>query len=249
MRDLDRRAADLIAWSAKRNRVATWLGALPMLGMEQAQWRPEDTGPLPVHRKPSSWFRAGRRGVIILDYWSAASWLHHAPPLLVSTPIDGAVLRDNLTIPAPKIVVGEVASVNRSKTSTKPCAAASIRSGPSASMSGRRMTRRGESTASTTCRHRVAEAPKAEPVKITADPFTWRDPKTFPRRAWLYWHHLIRKFITCTVSPAGSARLARAGGSRGDGERPPVARHHVARRPLTVWVSTWKTRWRRSSAA
>ncbi len=108
MRDLDGRAADIVAWSAKRNRVATWLGALPMLGMEQAQWRPEDSGPLPVHRKPSSWFRAGRHGVIILDYWSAAPWLHHAPPLLVRTPIEGEVLRESLTIPAPKILVGEM---------------------------------------------------------------------------------------------------------------------------------------------
>ena len=41
------------------------------------------------------------------------------------------------------------------------------------------------------------------PPPIKAKPFVWRDPKTFPRRQWLYGHHLIRRFLSCTVAPGG----------------------------------------------
>lgn len=59
------------------------------------------------------------------------------------------------------------------------------------------------------------EEPRAEPLDpswweqpaqlklIEAKPFVWRDPKTFPRRQWLYGRHLIRKFLSCTIAPGG----------------------------------------------
>ena len=36
---------------------------------------------------------------------------------------------------------------------------------------------------------------------ISAKPFVWRDPSTIPCRRWLYGKHLIRKFLSTTVSP------------------------------------------------
>ncbi len=79
--------------------------------------------------------------------------------------------------------------------------------------------------------------PQAEPLKITATPFVWRDPKTFPRRRWLYSHHLIRKFVSCTVSPGGLGKtslvlveaVAMASGRPLLGITSPEG-------PLTVWV-------------
>ena len=46
------------------------------------------------------------------------------------------------------------------------------------------------------------------PIRITAHDFVWRDPSTFPRRRWLYGHHLIRKFISSTVSPGGVGKTS-----------------------------------------
>ena len=46
------------------------------------------------------------------------------------------------------------------------------------------------------------------PIRITAHGFVWRDPTTFPRRRWLYGHHLIRKFISSTVSPGGVGKTS-----------------------------------------
>ena len=72
---------------------------------------------------------------------------------------------------------------------------------------------------------------------ISATPFIWRDPTTFPRRRWLYGHHLIRKFTSCTVAPGGLGKsslvlveaVAMATGR-------PLLGVHVPESPLTVWV-------------
>ena len=48
-----------------------------------------------------------------------------------------------------------------------------------------------------------AAGASAQPYTITARPFVWRDPSTFPRRQWLYGKHLVRKFLSCTVAPGG----------------------------------------------
>ncbi|WP_063996991.1 MULTISPECIES: AAA family ATPase [unclassified Bradyrhizobium] len=42
-----------------------------------------------------------------------------------------------------------------------------------------------------------------EPPGIKATPFVWRDPKTMPRRQFLYGHHLIRKFGSATFAGGG----------------------------------------------
>ena len=82
---------------------------------------------------------------------------------------------------------------------------------------------------------RTADA--SPPVTITATAFVWRDPATFPRRRWLYSHHLIRSFISCTVAPGGVGKsslvlveaLAMVTGR-------PLLGITPRERPLKVWV-------------
>lgn len=74
------------------------------------------------------------------------------------------------------------------------------------------------------------------PYTITARPFVWRDPKTFPRRQWLYGKHLVRKFLSCTIAQGGVGKsslqlveaVAMATGR-------PLLGIQV-REPLTVWI-------------
>ena len=84
---------------------------------------------------------------------------------------------------------------------------------------------------------RLETPSQSTPAKISATPFVWRDPRTFPRRRWLYSYHLIRKFISCTVAPGGVGKsslvlveaVAMATGRSLLGITP-------RERPLTVWV-------------
>lgn len=48
-------------------------------------------------------------------------------------------------------------------------------------------------------------APPPEPIDAArwAQPFVWRDPASLPPRRWLYKPHLIRGFVSLTVSPGG----------------------------------------------
>jgi AAA domain len=48
----------------------------------------------------------------------------------------------------------------------------------------------------------AAEAPQQRLV-IKATPYLWTDPKTIPRRDFIYGKHLIRKFVSATVAPGG----------------------------------------------
>jgi AAA domain len=41
------------------------------------------------------------------------------------------------------------------------------------------------------------------PARIVATPFDWIDPLNIAPRAWLYGDHLIRRFVSLTVSPGG----------------------------------------------
>lgn len=74
------------------------------------------------------------------------------------------------------------------------------------------------------------------PIKISPTPFRLRDPAQIPPREWLYGKHLIRGFVSLTVSPGGLGKssmlqvesLSMASGRALLGEAPP--------RPLRVWV-------------
>lgn len=43
---------------------------------------------------------------------------------------------------------------------------------------------------------------------LWARPFKWRDPKTIPRRHWLYGGHYIRSFVSATFAPGGAGKSA-----------------------------------------
>lgn len=65
---------DLIAWSPKSGRIATRLGIAFALGEEQidVDGLGNSVLPIPVHRDPLDWLRAGRRGLVISD-WNLAT--------------------------------------------------------------------------------------------------------------------------------------------------------------------------------
>ncbi|KOX40269.1 hypothetical protein ADL19_32855 [Streptomyces purpurogeneiscleroticus] len=54
-----------------------------------------------------------------------------------------------------------------------------------------------------------ARAPEPA-VRIAATPYVWRDPRSIPRRQWLYGRHYIRRFTTATVAPGGLGKSSLA---------------------------------------
>src|SRR5262249_27897443 len=55
----------------------------------------------------------------------------------------------------------------------------------------------------------LGKTPSASGSKIIkGSPFTWRDPKTIPRREWLYDRHMARKYVSTTVAPGGLGKSA-----------------------------------------
>lgn len=43
---------------------------------------------------------------------------------------------------------------------------------------------------------------------VTATPFVWKDPKTIPRREWLYGSHYARKYLSATFGAGGGGKTA-----------------------------------------
>ncbi len=80
------------------------------------------------------------------------------------------------------------------------------------------------------------EPQSAEQSPIVATAFKWIDPKTLPRREFAYGTHLIRKYVSVTVSPGGLGKtslslaesLAMSSGRALLGTKPP--------KRLRVWV-------------
>jgi hypothetical protein len=70
-----------------------------------------------------------------------------------------------------------------------------------------------EETSAPPTRHRAngqhRAAPQSEPL-IKATPFIFREPRLIPPRQLLYGRHLIRGFISCTVSPGGLGKSSLA---------------------------------------
>lgn len=50
----------------------------------------------------------------------------------------------------------------------------------------------------------------AAAAQITATPFEWCDPSKIPPREWLYGRHLIRKYVSATISPGGVGKSSLA---------------------------------------
>jgi hypothetical protein len=95
---------DLAAWNPDDGALALWRGAASMLGAENI-FAPRLGEPLLAHETPLDWLRAGRQGVFIVDPQRAAPLLRLSEPLGVAGEAHGRRLRQDLTIPAPRIVV------------------------------------------------------------------------------------------------------------------------------------------------
>src|SRR4029077_21034750 len=52
----------------------------------------------------------------------------------------------------------------------------------------------------------AAGGPASTSPLIEARAFVLRDPKTLPKRQWVYGKHLIRKFGSATFAPSGSGK-------------------------------------------
>lgn len=56
----------------------------------------------------------------------------------------------------------------------------------------------------------VTEPEASQPIRIRPTPFVYVDGETIPPREWLYDNHLIRKFVSLTVSPGGLGKSSLA---------------------------------------
>lgn len=57
-------------------------------------------------------------------------------------------------------------------------------------------------------RHLTGESHPTAPLAIRATPFVWIDPRSIPRRKWLYGRHYIRRYPTATVAPGGVGKTS-----------------------------------------
>lgn len=51
--------------------------------------------------------------------------------------------------------------------------------------------------------HVVDDGPAHKPLTILPTAYQWQDPTKIPRREWLYGRHLIRRYVSTTISPGG----------------------------------------------
>ena len=74
--------SDVVAWEPKLNRMASWWGNAPLLGMDELYApRLDAERALQIHETPLQWLLAGRQGVVIVDPRRAAPILRDADPL------------------------------------------------------------------------------------------------------------------------------------------------------------------------
>jgi hypothetical protein len=85
-RDEDGEPADLVAWAPRVNRLASWFGAVALLGAEDLSApRLTKERALAVFETPLGWLRAGREGVVVIDPRGAAPPLRLAEPLVAES--------------------------------------------------------------------------------------------------------------------------------------------------------------------
>lgn len=46
-------------------------------------------------------------------------------------------------------------------------------------------------------------APASKPLTLMPTAYKWQDPASIPKREWLYGRHLIRRYVSTTISPGG----------------------------------------------
>ena len=103
-RDEEGEPCDLVAWSRKRNRLASWNRSAVLLSLESYWASRIETDGLRVFADPLDWLCAGRAGVVIVDHESAR-WELADDTLIVSDAAFGRLLREALRLPEPKIFV------------------------------------------------------------------------------------------------------------------------------------------------
>ena len=83
----------------------------------------------------------------------------------------------------------------------------------------------------------VAASEHSPPIAISATPFVWRDPATFPRRHWVYGHHMIRRFLSTTVAPGavGKSSLTMVEAVAMATGRPLLGIHPTGRFKVWIW--------------
>jgi hypothetical protein len=96
---------DLVAWSRRTGRVATWLRRISYLG-DASGPRLDAAGALLVHVTPLEWLKSDRDGIAVVDVDLAREQLRDAGPFAVDSNADfGLALRQILTPRAPRILV------------------------------------------------------------------------------------------------------------------------------------------------
>ncbi len=71
---------------------------------------------------------------------------------------------------------------------------------------------------------------------IVAAPFVWHDPKTLPRRNWLYGNHYIGQFVTATIAPGGMGKSSLAATEAVAMATGRNLIGHAPSRKLNVWI-------------
>ncbi len=95
---------DLVAWSRKTNRLASWYGRAALLGLE-SRWAPRiGAEGLRICFDPLAWLVAERDGVVIIDPESAR-WQLARESLVVSDVAFGRHVHATLRLPDPKVYV------------------------------------------------------------------------------------------------------------------------------------------------
>ncbi|WP_408590043.1 AAA family ATPase [Novosphingobium sp.] len=73
---------------------------------------------------------------------------------------------------------------------------------------------------------------------IEASPYIWRDPRTLPRRPWVYGRWLLRGTVTCVIAPGGAGKSTMlAGMALALASGRPIFGQTVWSGPKRVW--TW----------
>lgn len=87
---------DWAAWRPRSGSLATAVGALPLLGIENCL-RPQ-VCELVIHASALSWLAAGRSGVLLRDISQAVDWLRDAGTLLFESREQAQAVRDASTL-------------------------------------------------------------------------------------------------------------------------------------------------------
>jgi hypothetical protein len=96
--------SDLIAWSARTGKIASWHGNAFCLGGVAEIWNPAHylfNDALPVHRSPLQWLQAERTGIVIIEPRDAYGYLRSCPRVRVSDHVFGRQLERWIQPPKP----------------------------------------------------------------------------------------------------------------------------------------------------